>query len=126
MDRCKNQKNPSFKDYGGRGIDVCERWKLFDNFFADMGEKPASMTIERIDNNAGYEPANCKWADKTEQANNRRSSRNIEWSGSQYTLAELAKKYGIKIGTLWHRLKCGWPIEQAVSVEPLVGRNQFS
>lgn len=73
IQRCTNESSPGFKNYGGRGITVCERWRnRFSAFLADMGERPPGLTIDRIDNERGYEPSNCRWATKTQQSRNRR------------------------------------------------------
>lgn len=74
MSRCYNEKVKDFKNWGGRGIRVDERWHLFDNFYADMGEKPDGLSLDRIDNEKGYGPGNCRWATRLMQQQNRRKT----------------------------------------------------
>ncbi len=116
--RCEKPKTKQFADYGGRGIRVCERWLVFENFLADMGEPPPGMTIERRDNNAGYSPENCRWATRREQQNNRRDNRLLTFDGRTQTLTCWAKQFGIDGRALAKRLARGWPIGEALQLPP--------
>jgi len=103
--RCQYEKHPKFWLYGGRGIKVCERWLVFENFYADMGERPEGFSLERLDGNKDYEPGNCKWASDTEQNNNKSDNRKILYKGELYTRKALAVVLGVTIGTLDYRLR---------------------
>ena len=93
--RCLNQRSNNWQRYGGRGIVICERWLSFPNFLADMGERPEGTSLDRIDNNGPYEPGNCRWATREEQANN--TSQNIfaDWGGQRKTATQLARMLGL-------------------------------
>jgi len=103
--RCLNPSSREYKHYGGRGITVCDRWMKFENFYGDMGEKPNGTSIDRIDNNKGYSPDNCRWATQKEQTRNQRTNRIIKYEGKEQCLAVWAEELGIKYTTLWHRLE---------------------
>lgn len=103
--RCCNPADVSYPAYGGRGITLADRWHDFENFLADMGSRPLGHTLERIDNNKGYQPGNCRWATPAEQARNRRSNRLITAFGKTMCLKDAAKEYGISLGCLAARLE---------------------
>lgn len=117
--RCENPNSDAYADYGGRGITVCERWLSFENFYSDMGDRPDGFSIDRIDNSKGYSPDNCRWADRKTQARNKRGLRMITAFGKTMPMCEWSDKSGIKLSTIWARLKKGMPPEEAVS-KPLV------
>lgn len=114
--RCGNPNFKQFADYGGRGITVCERWQLsFENFYADMGKRPEGLTLERIDNNQGYSPENCKWATRTEQVRNRRTNRMIAFDGLTLCASAWESRQGLPLGTVCSRLQKGWSVERALT-----------
>lgn len=122
--RCNNPRMPSWPHYGGRGIKVCERWKKFENFLADMGEKPDGKSLDRINNDGDYCPENCRWATDIEQHRNR--SDNVFWThnGATRTISEWAEVVGLNRHTLADRVrKSGWSIEQALTT-PVQTRSQ--
>lgn len=109
VSRCNNQKLKEYVYYGGRGIKVCDRWKGkdgFQNFLEDMGERPSLLhQIDRIDNNKGYSPSNCRWATSRQQMNNTRRNRIIEYDGKKKSLTEWAKELSINYASLHKRIK---------------------
>lgn len=117
LTRCTNPNYKQYEDYGGRGIKVCERWREFESFYADMGAKPApEYTLDRIDVDGDYEPSNCRWATPLEQANNARSNIPLTHNGQTMNLTEWAREMGIKKITLYDRIhKLGWSVERALT-----------
>lgn len=116
--RCYNERSPQYKNYGGRGIKICDRWlgpDGFVHFLEDMGERPEGTSIDRVDNGGDYCPENCRWATDKQQANNRRSSRCLTFNGETHTISEWAEKIGVKRHTLEERLRRGEPIERALT-----------
>jgi hypothetical protein len=110
--RCKNPNYPWFRDYGGRGIKVCERWNSFENFLADMGIKPAGLTLEREHNDRDYEPGNCHWATWDEQGSNKRNTRFVEFRGETISLPDFSRNVGVARKRVTERLRRGWTTEE--------------
>ena len=121
MARCYNPKVKAFKDYGGRGIKVCDGWHLFENFLAYMGKRPDDLTLDRIDSNGDYTPCNCRWTTRTEQNRNTRRNVVVEFDGVRMTQSEFAERIGMKQATVSYRLRNGWTPEQVANTPPNTG-----
>lgn len=125
--RCTRPSSPAFAHYNSLGIGICSRWlhgendkSAFHCFLEDMGERPShAFTIERIDNESGYSPVNCRWATKREQARNRSTTKTFLFNGCSLTLRELGEKYSIPYNTLRERVtRRGLDIGTAISLGP--------
>ncbi len=112
--RCSNPNNISYHYYGGRGIQVCDRWKTFENFLADMGEKPDNYSLERVDVNGDYNPQNCIWILRSEQSLNTRRTIYLTLDNLTYPLMEWSRKIGISADILRTRKRLGWTDEEAL------------
>ena len=113
VDRCTNPSDKSWDRYGGQGIKVCKSWlESFEAFLADMGTCPRGLTLERRNNNKGYDPENCYWTTRKKQANNRASNIRISINNEERTLTEWAEFHGLRPGLVHARLRRGWPIEK--------------
>ena len=119
IQRCLNPNNDRFKDYGGRGITICDEWLKFDNFelWSLSHGYDESLTIDRIDNEGNYEPSNCKFSTKKEQSRNTRRNRVYEINGVSKTLVEIAEELNMNYSSLRKRLVRGWTIEKAMSIQ---------
>lgn len=116
LDRCTNPNHKFYGSYGGRGITVSAGWHQFENFYRDMGERPAGKSLDRINNDGPYSKENCRWATIFEQAANRTDSRMIEFLGVCRCVSEWARIVRIKPHTLYHRLFVDkWPVEEAMT-----------
>lgn len=115
--RCTRPKDKGYANYGGRGIAVCERWlHSFQSFLADMGPRPSSAhSIDRINNDDGYHPGNCRWVTREQQNRNTRRNRVVEYRGEKCSIAELATRFRIPYGTFRSRLRLGWSVEKIVT-----------
>lgn len=117
--RCNYKKHHAYKNYGGRGIKVCERWANkkngFINFLSDVGKPPEGMSIDRIDNNQGYFLKNHRWATNKQQQRNRRNSKLYCYNGKKQCITALAEEYNINIGTLRSRLSRGWSLKKSLT-----------
>lgn len=119
VERCNNKNAIGYPNYGGRGIRVCDRWLTFENFFADMGERQKGMTLDRIDVDGDYEPANCAWSTRKQQGRNKRNNRLITHDGRTMCLAEWAEAAGMTTQVLGDRIgKLGWNFSEAISRPP--------
>lgn len=114
--RCANPKVREYRHYGGRGVEVCERWKAsLLAFISDVGMPPTDRhEIDRINVNGNYEPGNCRWATRRQNMNNMRRNVRVEYAGIEYTIADLAREFGLGYAFLYQRLKKGWTVSAAV------------
>lgn len=105
------------RHYAERGIGVCDRWLSFENFLADMGEKPGpEFSLDRrINVNGNYEPSNCRWATQVQQHRNKRSNRLLTWRGETLPTSEWAERVGIERHTIGYRIRHGWSVEAALT-----------
>ena len=110
--RCTNSNHKHFYRYGGRGISYDPHWETFENFYADMGDKPTGFTLERIDNSKGYSKDNCKWASRKEQLRNTISTVNLTYKGKTQCMLDWAKDTGLKYSTIRSRVNLGWTADQ--------------
>ena len=116
--RCTNKKNQAYKDYGGRGITICEEWaNSFQAFFDYIGKRPSIQhEIDRIDNSRGYEPGNVRWSTAKENSLNRRNNVLLTHNGETLTVSQWAEKLGVKYSLIWSRIKTGWTPSDALTI----------
>ena len=118
LQRCSNPHVPNYSNYGGRGITVCARWRIFENFLRDMGAAPRGLSLERSNNAKGYSKGNCYWATRAEQSRNKRNNRMLAVGALVRPLIDWARETGIAHATLRERLERGWSVEDACTRPP--------
>ena len=120
VERCRCPTNRAYKHYGGRGITVCDRWlESFENFYADMGDRPSKQhTLDRIENDGPYSPGNCRWATWDVQYRNRRQTVSITYSGETKCQKDWCQEYGVDEATFAQRLSRGWDVGTALKAPP--------
>jgi len=118
-DRCMNPNSRQWNDYGGRGVKICSRWDSFHTFVKDMGPKPKGCSLDRIDNNQGYSPDNCRWATRKVQQRNRRNTIFVTVGGKKYKAINLAEIAEVKVDTIVERVARGLSYADVVSREKL-------
>ena len=115
IQRCTNPSATGYEYYGGRGIQVCEAWLIFEAFHADMGDPPSNdHSLDRRDNDGPYSPDNCRWATKVEQHNNRSDNHLLTYNGQSMTVAEWVRQTGLSKDTILKRLKRGWSVDRTL------------
>lgn len=122
LERCSNPNNRHWHIYGAKGITVCQRWQKFENFLADMGERPEGKTLDRIDNSKGYNVDNCRWATSSEQSRNTERNVWIEWDGKLKVLKDWAREMGLTDSALSIRIE-RWGLERAMTVSKMKNGN---
>ncbi|MDE1906033.1 MAG: hypothetical protein KGH75_06230 [Rhodospirillales bacterium] len=126
IQRCTNPRDKGFKNYGGRGITVCDRWRnSFADFLRDMGAREPRQVLDRIDNDAGYAPENCRWADSATSNANRRISKFVLVNGKSMCLRHACKELGLTYRPIAKRLANGWDAQKALSVPLGAKGNRF-
>jgi hypothetical protein len=125
--RCFNKASDRFAFYGAKGVAICDRWAIFENFLEDMGQRPSDRhTLDRVDPGKDYSPDNCRWATWKEQQRNRSNNRVMTLNGVTASLAELCELNGCNYKTVHRRLTIGVPLEQAMTTERLKNRKLAS
>lgn len=126
VQRCTNPKSPAYHRYGGRGIEICARWRHFKHFLEDMGPRPIGTSLDREDNDKGYEPGNCRWATQRAQMRNTSRNKHIEIDGVVKTLAEWCDIYGVDAQTVTNRVqRRGVSWAQAFTARPHKGSRRY-